>query len=262
MKCGQPVGRAESPGVATLPAKPKGKWPLVAIGVGAVILILLLLLLLRPTPTLEVRQPSLGSNLQVKGQAPAEVKMPQDVYDWLEHLRRIEERKSELTIKQMSDMKTFELMLNTLGSGIGQFDPSQPQGDPTDKEPADVTKGKFEDLKPQWEGLIKDYRSKEPPEECKKLADDYYAALSEIPGQIADLEDLLNQVNSDPQAALVKAQTMQNSSYKNIDVKFASADTRFQGICDKYHMKKWFNIGEKGSMFAQPSLGSGGLGGG
>ncbi len=253
MQCGQQLAAAQPvAGAATLApgVQRKAIWPWLT---GGLALMAALLVFLAKGRSLElVDKTAPAANLKVVAKAPLEVKMPQDVLDWLEHLRKIEARKNELSIKQEADMKTFEIMLNTLGPGIGQFDPSQPEDQVGDKEPADVTKGKFEDLRPQWEGLIKDFESKPPPAECKPIADDYFAGLSEVPGMISDLEDLMNQVNSDPQAALIKAQGLQSKSYRNIDENFAKTDVRVQTICDKYHVKKWFNIGERGGMFAKP----------
>ena len=49
--------------------------------------------------------------LGAEGKAPE--KMPADVFAWLEHLRKIEDRKNEITIKQLSELKVFEQMLDS-----------------------------------------------------------------------------------------------------------------------------------------------------
>lgn len=264
MRCGQPL-RLETPAMPVGPqtaVQPRNNNAIIAAIIALlIILILLLLWFLNGQKLLQVQGVGPTAPLQVAKAMPDKAKMPQDVWDYLEHVRRIEEKKNELSIKQAADMKTFEVMLNTLGPGIGELDPYDqsgqgvPSGDANEsKEPADVTKGKFENLRPQWEDLVKDFESKQPPAECQGLHDDYFAALNEIPGMITDLEDLLNQVATNPQAALVKAQGLQSTSYKTIDKNFIQADGRVQGLCDKYEMKKWFNIGDRGGVFAKPGF--------
>jgi hypothetical protein len=177
-----------------------------------------------------------------KNQKPAE--MPQDVWDWLEHLRRIEARKNELHLRQVSDLKKFQLMIGTLGPAIGELDPYDQTGG-TGKEPTDVAATKFNDLRPEWRQLIADFQSVPPPEECKPIANDFFRAINEIPGMTGDIMDVLNNVSSgsaDPSAMLAEASKLRNKSYDNIDVYLISTDKRVQDICDKYNKKKWFNI--------------------
>ncbi len=231
-----------------------------AIAVILALLVLFLLWLLSGQKVLQVQGAGPAAPLQVKATAPEKAKMPQDVWDYLEHVRKIEQAKNELSLKQEADMKTFELMLNTLGPGIGEMDPydqsgqNTPDGQAPSQEPSAVTKGKFEDLRPKWEALVTDFESVKPPAECQPLHDAYFSALNEIPGMITDLEDLLNQVSTDPQAALVKAQGLQSKSFKTIDKNFIESDGQVQSLCDKYELKKWFNIGDKGGVFAKPGF--------
>ncbi len=256
MRCGNPVSAlaTSADAQAVHPEVLRQKKTLWIYAVMTLLLgvIMALLLMLNSRNTLQVGSAIPHPVLQAAATVPAQTKMPQDVYDWLGHLQKIEVKKNELSVKQAADMKTFELMLNTLGPGIGEMEPTNEEA-PVD-EPSSVTKGKFENLRPQWKDLLSEFESVPPPEECKPIANDYDIALTEIPGMISDLEDLLNQVSTNPQAALIKAQTMQSKSYKNIDQNFAQTDVRVQAICDKYGVKKWFNIGDKGGVFAKPGF--------
>src|SRR5262249_14455698 len=119
MQCGQAIAvaadGAHAAAIPLLSAERKPAWPWVA---RALALLAMLLLLLANGRALQlVAKSAPAASLQVAAKAPPEVKMPQDVLDWLEHLRKIEVRKNELSIKQEADMKTFEVMLNTLGPG-------------------------------------------------------------------------------------------------------------------------------------------------
>ena len=179
--------------------------------------------------------------LNEQGSVPKPLKMPQDVWDWLEHLRRIEARKNDLHLKQVSELKVFQQMIGVLGPGIGEVDPYDQTGD-AGKEPADVTKGKFADLRPDWYQLIKDFQAVPPPDECKPIADDYYRAINEIPGMTGDVIGVLNTVSTDPQGALTAVSKLRNKSYGEIDRYLDRTDARVQAICDKYNVRKWFNI--------------------
>jgi hypothetical protein len=172
-------------------------------------------------------------------QKPAE--MPQDVWDWLEHLRITEGKKNELHLRQVADLKKFELMIGTLGPAIGELNPYDQSGE-LGEEPTDVAEDKFADLRPEWHALIKFFQSKPPPEECKPIADDYFRAINEIPGMTGDVIGVLNTVSRDPSSALAAASKLRNKSYDNIDRYLIQTDKRVQDICDKYRKDKWFNI--------------------
>lgn len=240
------------PGGMPMPMPPKRNNALL-IGGGAVLGIAILLLLLKlsgifaapgeaPSAVLIKTTSPAPAALQKIAEAPPE--MPADVLAWLKHLERIEHAKKDLIVKQVADMRVFEQMIGALGAGIGEVDPYDQSGSNDSKNPADVTKGKFEDLKPQWEALLTDYESLPPPEECRSIANDYHRALSEVPGMVGDINTVLNQVGSDPSSALGKIHDLQRRSYDSVDKPFAESDAKVQGICDKYRMTKWFNIGD------------------
>lgn len=254
-KCGAPLPQegaqvpTPAPVAAAAPtfAKPSNKPYYYAAG-AAVVLAIILLFLSKlnlskgqtvPGAPVQIASKVAGSNLEKPEDIPAG--MPQDVTDWLKHLQKIEERKQALTLRQIADMKVFEEMIGALGPHIGETDPFDQTGE-QGKAPADVTKGKFGDLRPDWKQLLEDYRSYPPPAECKSLADTYDSGLNEIPGMIGDLVDVLNETNSDPSKALTKLSEMKNKSYGNIDRSFQESDLKLADICRKYKVQKWFNI--------------------
>jgi len=250
MTCGSPIAREPvAPGAQ--PAK-KGVNPWAIISTLLAVLVLILFFLLRKPSDLKiVDNGSTSANLRVPAKGDVAVTMPDDVMNWLKHLQKIEEKKNELEVKQEADMEVFMQKLQALGAGIGEMDPYNQTGE-EGQSPSDVTKGKFEDLKPAWEDLITEFQSVPPPKECEPIANDYYAGLSEIPGMTSDINDVLNQVaSSSPQQALQKAYSLQNKSYDTIDRSFSQTDKRVQAICDKYNVRKWFNIGERSPIFAK-----------
>lgn len=167
--------------------------------------------------------------------------MPPDVLEWLRHLEQTEKAKNDLTLRQVADMKVFQQMFSALGPAMGELDPYDQTGE-EGQAPSTVAKGKFDNLVPQWQELVQFFASKQPPEECRPLADDYYRALNEIPGMIGDINGVLNQVSQDPSAALESLSSMKRKSYEGIDKYLAQSDERLDAICTKYSTRKWFNI--------------------
>ncbi len=170
-------------------------------------------------------------------------KMPQDVYEWLKHLERCEKMKVEITGDQAAELSVYMTKLSVLGAGMGMMDPyDQASGEGEDVSPGTYTKGKVLDLRPKWTELIAYFGSMPPPAECRPMAEDFNRALSEIPGMMGDVGDILNSAEADPAAALKLAKKLQNSSYSDIDRYFARTDEKLSQICQKYNTNKWFNV--------------------
>lgn len=179
--------------------------------------------------------------LEKEAERETPLSMPPDVAEWLRHLEATEKAKNELTLRQVADMKVFQQMFSALGPAMGELNPYDQTGD-EGTPPSEVAKGKFDNLVPDWQRLVQFYTSKQPPEELRPLADDYYRALNEIPGMIGDINGVLNQVGQDPSAALQSLSEMKRKSYEGIDRYLQQADERLDAICRKYNTTKWFNI--------------------
>ena len=169
--------------------------------------------------------------------------MPADVEAWLTHLEKCEAMKVTISGDQMAEALVLMQKMQALGAGMGLMDPyDQSQGEGGDKSPGEYTKGKVMDFRPRWQGLVDFFNSVPPPEECKPLASDFNRALSEVPGMMGDIGDVLNEISSDPSRALQDANKLKGGSYGDIDRYFARADQKLSDICAKYDHSKWFNI--------------------
>lgn len=181
--------------------------------------------------------------------------MPDDVRRYLEHVERIERKKVDLTSRMMAEMTVLGTKLKGFGDaeGIMNHDPDLGgDGKRPDKEANDA----LGDLKPRWEALVEEFKSVPPPPSCVPLRDDFYRALSEIPGMVGDIADVLKLVETDPTAALQKAQGMRGSSSDAIDKYFGAADSDLGEICSHYNTSKWFEIKRDigGGSLALPGL--------
>lgn len=173
--------------------------------------------------------------------------MPSVIREWLDHLRRIEERKNQLHARQAAQMKIFLTKYQALGGAAGLMGES---GDPEDQaNPSLPAMEQFDMLDEPWKDLIKEFEAVPPPPECQALADNYFRALSEIPGMIGDVQRLLQSLDeaaagstAAAQAVLEQAYSSQGSSYGNIDAYFANADEQLDQICERFNTPKWFDI--------------------
>jgi hypothetical protein len=177
---------------------------------------------------------------QTLAEPAQKIEMPADVRRWLEHLEKIEKRKNDLSMKQIAQMTVLMQRMKVLGAGMGMLNGEDDEGG--NLEPSGAAKQEFDDLRPEWNQLLNDFRSFPPPAECRPIADDYYRAVSEIPGMNADLADILQNVSTDPAAALEKVMKLQNTSANVIDRYLGTSDAKVGDICRKYETRKWFDI--------------------
>jgi hypothetical protein len=161
------------------------------------------------------------------------------VRKWLEHLEQIEKRKNDLSMKQLAQMAVLMQQMKVLGGDMSLLNPDD---DSPSNTPSGTAKQSFDQLRPEWNQLITDFRSYPPPTECRPIADDYNRAISEIPGMNSDLASILEGASADPSTALEKAMKLQNTSSNVIDKYLGSTDSKVGDICRKYETRKWFDI--------------------
>jgi hypothetical protein len=262
MHCGQSLAAAPKPAPSTFVIPPKNdskKLTWIAVGT-AFALLLALFFGLRGMGLLQfgAKNPELAT-LRAEGQNPTvpllraegsqgpatlqqpatKIEMPADVRKWLEHLEQIEKRKNDLSMKQLAQMAVLMQQMKVLGGDMSLLNPDD---DSPSNTPSGTAKQSFDQLRPEWNQLITDFRSYPPPTECRPIADDYNRAISEIPGMNSDLASILEGASADPSTALEKAMKLQNTSSNVIDKYLGSTDSKVGDICRKYETRKWFDI--------------------
>lgn len=277
MRCGAPVVRAEAKqpaqafpvaAPAAIPAVPYAapvqKKPFAALPIIGLIAAILAVLLfgLAASGALNKTAGPTGDALRVQGKAPspaltqtakAGATMPPEIRDWLEHLRRIEERKNKLNAQEVAQLKVFTAKFEALGPAAGLLSGTGDDEDNTN--PEIPVKQQITDLSAPWKQLVKDFQAVPPPPECQRLADEYFAGLNEIPGMMGDIQGIVDSVSQsasgtapttsgapDAKDSLDKAYSIQGTSGDSIDVHFSTSDDLLGRICDQYNTQKWFNI--------------------
>jgi hypothetical protein len=257
MSCGLPLAgkRVETPRGYQQPAyQPvpaygppvaKNKWLVPAL-VGA----LLLLLCLGGAAFLMSAAKPAGPPLTARasaGPVPLTVgkpTMPQDVYDWLDHLRQTEDKKNELSKDQESKLMIELTKLQGLGGAYGSVDEKGTLDPDKLENPSTTLANRLGDLRAPWRELIKFFESVPPPQECADLAHSYDQALDEVSGEMGDLGDILGGggENYNPTDTVAKLEKMEGQSTGTIDKYFSVSDDMVSNICNKYNTRKWFKI--------------------
>lgn len=275
MHCGQAIAapRTEQPkgvpapqyaavpgyaGAITRPKQNRWIWVLAMALLAIFAGLLGALSMLKTTAKINAPQLAVRGSVQAPPLAIAKPTMPQDVYDWLEHLRKTEDRKNELTLNQMPAIMTEFTLQQGLGGARGAYDNQGNLNLDDLKSPTGAAANTIGDLEQPWRDLIKFFESVPPPDECKDLANTYDSALDETAGEMHDLQTILQGSDASMQAnadALQKVTQMTGQSGATIDKHFSLSDDMVAQICDKYRTRKWFSIkADVGSSVAVPSV--------
>jgi len=203
----------------------------------------------RPDGTLMAQGNLPDSTMGAQGQAPPE--MPDDIYKWLEHLHKTEDKRVDVTMGQLTQAYTEKEKAQVEG-GVdalkdllnGIDDPNSELHSPTEKL-AGVLKKMHDDTVE----LQKFFESYPPPAECVPIRDAYDQSLNETAAQMGDIADHLATGDID------KLMHMEGKSASGIDSAGAKTDRLVGEICDKYHKRRWFSIAT--DIKSSPIFGSG-----
>lgn len=209
------------------------------------------------TSSLQAVGSSQGSFLQNEGKGgpsvlPAAKKtMPQDLYDWLQHLAKCEKHKQAITGKQLQQARELQSELGG-ASGLTTAEDVQKMSDPDYNSfpTLDKATAMLNELQPDWVALKKEFDSVPPPAECKPIAEAYDSGLQNIVDMFDTVEKIVGGVNLTDQTNIRKsaddARQAGLQHRKGIDGEFETTDDLVQQICDKYETKKWFKIDAHG----------------
>jgi len=189
----------------------------------------------------EVKKPPLDVNNPRKPVPPA------DVVAYLEHLKKVEERRMALKSEEEGALLAIipHLQVDPLKDVLDWSDNPD-----SNKEPGKTTEDKAKDmmakLSRDWQELAKFFQSVPAPEPCATLAGKYYDALRDVISTTTDLRSIL--VNGD----LEKAYKMRGKS-GGIDDKLIAADQEMGGVCSRFGIERTFSI--KSDTGMQPIMG-------
>ncbi len=192
-----------------------------------------------------------GLPLQAAGQR--DQGMPDDVYQWLEHLRMSEDKRNAITMDQLTTAYT-EKEKSQLTGGVDALKDLLNGIDDPNSELHSPTEGLAKILKQMHDQVhdVQVFFDTEPPhcpDECIPIRDAYDQALTEEAAQMGDIADHL------AAGDVEKLLKMEGKSASGIDSAGAKTDRLVGEICDKYHKRRWFDIAS--DIKSSPIFGSG-----
>ncbi len=214
-----------------------------------------------------------GSAVQVPAQGPppvlqqaapdAPVTMPDDIRDWLEHLRRIEEERKQMTTHQISEAMVSMASLKGAGAeleilkGLLEEAATGESGSDQMASPSQGAAADTQAMRQAWIDLRGKFLTRTPPQECQPIADRYDRVLRETGGMMGDIVEAFTNAQSDPSGAISALQGMKGRSRTMIDEPAREADRGVGDICAKYETRKWFDIARDiggGGMMGMPGF--------
>jgi hypothetical protein len=210
---------------------------------------------------------SVGANGEpvLESKAPTNTAMPDDVREWLDHLRRAEEKREEIATKQVTEAIGMLTELKSAGGGMdlssimegGEGD-GQPQAQAKDPQAPGRVVGSANDMKSDWRRLIQAFDAKPAPAECAEMKEQYDRVLNETGNMIEEIVSVVQNIGDDPMGAIGKLEGMQGKSTGRIDSFARNVDQGVASICSKYDTPKWFSVktdfGGGGSMLMSLGL--------
>lgn len=198
--------------------------------------------------------PKVVENSPVLPKPDEAVQMPDDVYQWLEHLRRTEEARKSMSADQIGELTV--MMAQMKGQGITDamkslFTPEE-SPIPVDEGPSKTESLAMsaEDKRREWRELSVYFMSVPAPSECAPIQASYAQALGETGAMIVEILEAVEMASESPEKAVAALTKMQGTSGSRIDSLAKQTDTQVGEICRKYETRKWFDIqGDVGGGF-------------
>lgn len=177
----------------------------------------------------------------------AKPKPPQEVVDYLNHVKRVEEHR-QMLLKDTGQA----LMLSAAGSHADSLlKLIDMAGDPQSKEAVDPladTKKELERQYKNWLSTLQYFDTKTAPNQCREFSGAYRQVLYNETRTIGEISTQMSKVNvmdpKDMQHLLVVMQKMKNDPtiQANIDRSADNADAKLTQLVSNYDMEKPFDV--------------------
>jgi hypothetical protein len=187
---------------------------------------------------LEAQPPKVDAPSVLETEAPKPP--PKHVVDWLEHLRKTEERRRRL---ERAYAPAFSMLFQALAMRASPMKSAAEDDLDRAEEELERQREKLRDgyqqRQQEWAQLLQYFRSVPPPPECQTLADAYFAALSEYVNIILQIEK--NFIEND-----LGVIPLLGSVQSDLNARFARADEELTRVCEQYGIRKDFSIAAQG----------------
>lgn len=173
---------------------------------------------------------------------PADVRMPDDIYNWLEHLRRTDEKLTADTnaIGMNAGIDRVSDLAGMYGQALdGNFENYEPRNNSENLNAK--TDKTFQELADYFDSVP-------PPTECLAIYNAYKISLSETEANIHKIQELTDKAFSSAMqggsmdGVVDDLKGIYANHKDGIDEHRRQTDVLVLQICDKYRTRKWFNI--------------------
>jgi len=185
-------------------------------------------------------------------QAPAETKpnaivpqpdnaqpFPADIDDYLKFVKRIERQKQALIGTQTGDALLMMTQAKALSATIEEKDYT---------DAFKNMKSTMQKNSQDWNALTQEFNNRQPPPACVDLRNKFLNQLGKIQAALYAVNDAISQVQTNPSNVLHDLTQMQGKTSADVDSSIEAADSALADVCDKYRLKKDFEIrGDSGS---------------
>lgn len=168
--------------------------------------------------------------------------MPTSIAEWLERLNKFDIKRLSLSADQQSVMAQAQRQMAALG---GSGSPNQ-QNDAMAYGNDQASLPQIAQFSGQWEALLASFESFEVPIECQGIYTSYRMGLVGTANMMGQISLILHQGDDNPKEALDRLNMLKEETFETVDKPFSEADRKVEGLCEKYHVTKWFNIGDAG----------------
>ncbi|HWP31210.1 MAG TPA: hypothetical protein VNK96_05755 [Fimbriimonadales bacterium] len=179
-------------------------------------------------------------------------RMPDDLRNWLRHLKRVDMKREEMNRKLAG-----ELVEKALSIKPGTFtDIEELEADAERRK--NTASQEISSLVPEFRELIREFHKLPPPTEAQPIAQEYDRALLAM---MEMTQEIMNALAKEDLSALM---SMLNSSYSRIDERVKFTNERVDQLCKKYNepnvYKLYVETPSSGGTYYQDILkGLGGL---
>jgi len=185
--------------------------------------------------------------------APPKKDMPQEVKDWLEHLRRCENLKNDLHRDQANTLGVIQKRLLSGAGGLTVKDVDRwtdPDGTTVDMDIFHDLDKQLSSMPEKWKELEQFFWSKPPPDaDCQKIADAFGQGLREIPASINDVRKILSGFvgSGDPSvegqaSAEARLKEVGREHPKSLDQAFRDCERLLTRLFIKYDAEQYFHV--------------------
>lgn len=190
-------------------------------------------------------KPDPGLNMLTNtGQRPPDTPPPpKDIVDWLAHLKRTELRRQDMGKRMSGEVSNLipRLMAGNLQAQMSE-DPD------AELQKAQVSvQNMIETMRHEWQILQQDFQSRQPPQACLELANNYWQVLFEYPKASLALLDAI--AKSD----LAAAKSVKGDIPK-LSQRIDASNAQLTLICRKYGIAQDFRIEQERGLGAMDSM--------